>query len=127
MHRTRLKENHTTCDLIVDADHSSVETLVNISGYVLLYSILILILQLFIMFKQIMVDIVPAPLEEAILPFISGLFEITTGTELIAALDSVPLLYQLCMISFILAFNSFSIQAQVATVIIKTEIGSAHV
>src|SRR5699024_12557562 len=69
-----------------------------------------------------MKDIVPATIENAIFPFISGLYEITTRTELIAALDSVPLLYQLCMISFILAFNSFSIQAQVATVISKTDI-----
>ena len=122
MHRTRLKENRTTGELIGDAVHSSVQTLLIIGGYIILFSVLTHMLQLFTLFKQIMVAIVPAPLEEAIFPFISGLFEITTGTELIAALDSVPLLYQLCMISFILAFNSFSIQAQVATVISKTDI-----
>lgn len=122
MHRTRLKENRTTGELIGDAVHSSVQTLLIIGGYIILFSVLTHMLQLFTLFKQIMEAIVPAPLEEAIFPFISGLFEITTGTELIAALDSVPLLYQLCMISFILAFNSFSIQAQVATVISKTDI-----
>src|SRR5699024_5045992 len=123
MHRTRLKENRTTGELIGDAVHSSVQTLLIIGGYIILFSVLTHMLQLFTLFKQIiMVAIVPAPLEEAIFPFISGLFEITTGTELIAALDSVSLLYQLCMISFILDFNSFSIQAQVATVISKTDI-----
>lgn len=122
MHRTRLKETRTTGELIGDAVHSSVQTLLIIGGYIILFSVLTHMLQLFTLFKKLMITIVPTPLEEAIFPFISGLFEITTGTELIASLHSVPLLYQLCMISFILAFNSFSIQAQVATVISKTDI-----
>lgn len=122
MHRTRLKEARTTGELIGDAVQSSVQTLLIIGGYIILFSVLTHMLQLFSFFEKILIKLVPVQMEEAIFPFISGLFEITTGTELIARLDSVPLLYQLCMISFILAFNSFSIQAQVATVISQTDI-----
>lgn len=122
MHHTRLKEKRTTGELIGDAVHSSVQTLLMIGGYIILFSVLTHMLQLFTIFEKMFYAFVPSEFEIAIYPFISGLFEITTGTELIASLHSVPLVYQLCMVSFLLAFNSFSIQAQVATVISKTDL-----
>lgn len=56
------------------------------------------------------------------LPFISGLFEMTLGSKLTSSVENASLLQQTVMTSFILAFNGFSIQAQVASIIAASDI-----
>src|SRR5699024_10837166 len=62
---------------------------------------------------------IPEPLGEA---FFSGLFEITLGASLMAEISTDSILYQAVLVSFILGFNGFSIQAQVASILAKTDI-----
>src|SRR5699024_1238961 len=56
------------------------------------------------------------------LPFISGLFEITLGAQMISQVETGPLLAQIMMVAFILGFNGFSVQAQVSSIIATTDI-----
>lgn len=55
-------------------------------------------------------------------PFFSGLFEITLGATLISEITTDSLLPKVILVSFILGFNGFSVQAQVASILAKTDI-----
>ncbi|MFP3489981.1 sporulation integral membrane protein YlbJ, partial [Staphylococcus sp. SIMBA_130] len=55
------------------------------------------------------------------IPLLSGMFEITLGSRL-ASESSTTLLAQAIVTSFILAFNGFSVQAQVASILADTDI-----
>src|SRR5690625_7692686 len=52
----------------------------------------------------------------------TGIFEITMGADLNSKLSKLPLYVHLALISFILRCNGFSVQAQVASIISKTDI-----
>lgn len=56
------------------------------------------------------------------IPFISGLFEITLGSDLTSRVEAATLLQQAMITSFILAFSGFSVQAQVASILAQTDI-----
>lgn len=55
-------------------------------------------------------------------PFISGLFEMTIGSQMISEVTNVNLLEQALVVSFLLAFGGFSIQAQVASLLSQSDI-----
>ena len=54
-------------------------------------------------------------------PLLSGLFEITLGSKLVSATDAA-LLQQAVIVSFILGFSGFCVQAQVAGILAETDI-----
>ncbi len=56
------------------------------------------------------------------IPFISGLFEITLGSQLTSKVQAATLLQQVIITSFILGFNGFSVHAQVASILAQTDI-----
>jgi len=56
------------------------------------------------------------------LPIISGMFEITQGAQMTSELNIDTMLPKAIVISFILGFNGFSVQAQVSSMIAKTDI-----
>jgi nucleoside recognition membrane protein YjiH len=56
------------------------------------------------------------------IPFISGLFEITLGSDLTSGVEDATLLQQAIITSFILGFSGFSVQAQVASILAQTDI-----
>jgi|SRR5690625_593319 len=127
MHRFRLKQNEPFGEILADAVISSVKTLVMIGGFIILFSVLTSLLQSLQIAR--IVEAICTPLfsilfipVEAIFPTFSGLFEISIGAEKIATLQSTPLYIQIALISFILGFNGFSIQAQVASILAKTDI-----
>ncbi len=127
MHRTRISETRPLGELVGDAVISSIQTLLMIGGFIILFSVFTSLLSAtpFMFFVEFMF----APIlhffgipSEVIPAFITGLFEITMGAEAISKVTSIPLVGQLMLISFILGFNGFSIQAQVASLIAKTDI-----
>src|SRR5699024_2179148 len=59
---------------------------------------------------------------EFALPFFSGMFEITLGAQSISNASTNVLLSQIAIVSFMLGFNGFSVQAQVASIMAKTDI-----
>lgn len=127
MHETRLKDKRPFGEIMGDAVLNSIKTLVMVGGFIILFSVINKMLFLIgitpwisLAFQHVF-QLLSLPLELS-LPFISGLFEITLGANMISKENIDPLLSSLITISFILGFNGFSIQAQVASIISKTDI-----
>lgn len=110
-----------------DAVKHSIQTLLMIGGFILLFSVLNRMLTEFNItsilaaFLATFTSVIGFS-TEVISPFISGLFEITLGSKLLSDISSSNLLHQAIIVSFILAFNGFSVQAQVASILAETDI-----
>ncbi|GGA83783.1 sporulation integral membrane protein YlbJ [Ornithinibacillus halotolerans] len=127
MHETRVNDKRPIGEILGDAVLNSIKTLVMVGGFIILFSVLNKMLFLigltpFIatIFQSVF-HLIYLPIELA-LPFISGLFEITLGANLISKENIDPFLASVIVVSFILGFNGFSIQAQVASIISKSNI-----
>src|SRR5699024_10728663 len=59
---------------------------------------------------------------ELTIPFISGLFEITLGSQMISQLGESTILSKAILVSFLIGFNGLSIHSQVASIIAKSDI-----
>lgn len=127
MHETRIADKRPIGKLLGDAVISSINTLLMIGGFIILFSVVNRLLSIMnitdylalciqLLFKLLMI-----PIDLAI-PFISGLFEMTIGSDLISTTTGVTLLQQSIVVSFLLAFGGFSIQAQVASILSKSDI-----
>ncbi len=127
LHRTRLKEKRPLGRLLGDAVMSSVQTLLMIGGFIILFSVINKILfhlhitAFLAQFVEYLLVSLHLP-DVLSIPFISGLFEITLGSQLTSQVQEATLLQQAIITSFILAFNGFSVQAQVASITSQTDI-----
>ena len=127
MHHTRMKHNHPLGHMLGQAVTQSIQTLLMIGGFIILFSVLTSLLlvtgitPLIVHSIQSIFHIIGIPLAFA-LPFLSGLFEITIGAQMIAQLQTDPILHHVILVSFMLGFNGLSVQAQVASIIAKTDI-----
>jgi sporulation integral membrane protein YlbJ len=127
MHRTRIKETRPFGSLLGDAVLSSIQTLLMIGGFIILFSVVNKLL-----FHMNITGLLASGVggilhifnfpDSLSLPFISGMFEMTLGSKLTSTVEEATLFQQTVMTSFILAFNGFSIQAQVASIIAATDI-----
>ncbi|WP_175988790.1 sporulation integral membrane protein YlbJ [Bacillus sp. Marseille-Q1617] len=127
LHETRLKDKRPIGKLLGDAVTSSIQTLLMIGGFIILFSVINKMLYhlhittfvaegfsyLFSLFQLT---------EQLSIPFISGLFEITLGSKLTSGVTEATLLHQAIITSFILGFSGFSVQAQVASILAQTDI-----
>ncbi|AZB42818.1 sporulation integral membrane protein YlbJ [Bacillus sp. FJAT-42376] len=126
LHETRLKNKKPIGKMLGDAVLGSVQTLLIIGGFIILFSVLNRMLDitgfssaaaaalnhLFLLFS------VPPTLTK---PFLAGLFEITQGNmEMSKA--SAGLLFKIMLAGFILGFSGLSVQAQVASILAETDI-----
>jgi sporulation integral membrane protein YlbJ len=126
LHQTRLKNKKPIGKLVGDAVISSINTLLMIGGFIILFSVidkLLLHLHITLMLAKLAEGLLslfhlPADLSKAL---IAGLFEITIGSQTTSQAD-VSLMYQAIMASFILGFSGFSVQAQVASILAQTDI-----
>lgn len=127
MHRTRLRDQRKLGEILSDAVVNSIKTLVMVGGFIILFSVFTKLLFLVGVspFAATLFNHVFAFLElplDLTLPFLSGLFEITLGAQMISQITTDTILTKALVVSFILGFNGFSIQAQVASIIAKTDI-----
>lgn len=127
LHRTRLKDNRPIGKLLGDAVTSSIQTLLMIGGFIILFSVVnkILFHLQVTAFLAKGINVVLSSLafpEMLSIPFISGLFEITLGSQLISQVQEATLLQQAIITSFILAFSGLSVLAQVASILAQTDI-----
>jgi sporulation integral membrane protein YlbJ len=127
LHQSRINDNRPIGKLLGDAVTSSVQTLMMIGGFIILFSVINkLLFYLHITgFLSSMLEIFFRFLhfpEALSIPFISGLFEITLGSQLTSQVTDATLLQQTIITSFILAFSGFSVQAQVASILAQTDI-----
>ncbi|WP_163970763.1 sporulation integral membrane protein YlbJ [Oceanobacillus halotolerans] len=127
MHQTRLEDKRPIGEVLGDAVLRSIQTLVMIGGFIILFSVLTKLLYLLGISPiiangfQFLLQIFTLPIDLA-LPFFSGLFEITLGAQMISQISTDTVLFKAIIISFILGFNGFSVQAQVASILAKTDI-----
>lgn len=127
LHETRLKNKQPLGKLLGDAVRSSVQTLLMIGGFIILFSVINKLLYMIHMTEHIallfqyMLHLFQLPKELSI-PFISGIFEITLGSQMISQVEQANLLEKAIVTSFILSFGGFSVQAQVASILAEANI-----
>jgi len=127
LHQTRIEDNRPIGKVLGDAVMSSVQTLLMIGGFIILFSVinkLLFHLQITAFFAEaieLVLMTFQLPIELSI-PLISGLFEITLGSQLISQIQEATLMEQAIITSLILGFSGFSVQAQVASILAQTDI-----
>lgn len=127
MHRTRLNDPRPFGQVMGDAVINSVKTLVMVGGFIILFSVFTKLLYILHVSPAIARLVEPIfhffmiPVDLA-LPFLSGLFEITLGSQMLSTVSIDNLLAQMIIVSFILGFHGLSVQAQVSSIIAKTDI-----
>lgn len=127
MHQTRMKDQRPFGEVIGDAILSSITTLVMIGGFITLFSVFTKLLFLIgltplissLLQHGLKLLLIPG---ELALPLLSGLFEISLGTQMISQTNIDSLLPKIVVVSFILGFNGLSVQAQVSSIIAKSDI-----
>ena len=120
MHEKRIDDKRTFGKILGDAVNSAIQTLFMVGGFIVLFSVLnhmldfIRVTQTIAIALGAVLSLVSMPFELSA-PFFSGLLEITNGAQRISETKDSTLLEQMIAVSFILGFNGFSIQAQVAS------------
>ena len=112
--------------LLGDSVRNSVNTLLVIGGFIILYSVIISLLTetgiiqgLSFIFQPLVKNI--GIDEDLVLGLTSGIFEMTVGCKLVS--QSVAHIYQkIIVISFLIGWSGFSIHSQVASFISNTDI-----
>ncbi|WP_369403400.1 nucleoside recognition domain-containing protein [Gracilibacillus boraciitolerans] len=126
LHHARMKERRTLGKILGDSVTHSIQTLLVIGGFIILFSVLTEIMRevhvahFFANGIAIGLEVMHLPKEMA-LPLFTGFFEITIGANEVSQTDS-SILIKAIIVSIILAFNGFSVQAQVASILADTDI-----
>ncbi|MDQ0177683.1 sporulation integral membrane protein YlbJ [Bacillus chungangensis] len=127
LHQTRINNKAPIGKQLGDAVISSIQTLLMIGGFIILFSVINkLLFHLHItaflskLFEGILSMFHLSPLLST--PFIAGLFEITLGSQMTSQVQEASLMQQAIMTSFILGFSGFSVQAQVASILAESDI-----
>lgn len=126
LHHTRLKDKRPLGKLMGDAVTSSIQSLLMVGGFIILFSVinrLLFHLNITSYFGKLLEHIfnVFSFSSDLTIPFIAGLFEITTGSKLTSDVDTL-LMHQVILTSVILGFSGLSVQAQVASILAQTDI-----
>ncbi|MEQ6375218.1 sporulation integral membrane protein YlbJ [Bacillaceae bacterium S4-13-58] len=127
MYDTQKEEKRGFGKILGDAVLSSVHTLLMIGGFIIMFSVfnkllfLVNITPFIAEMLNVLMDLIGLPHDLSI-PFISGIFEITLGSQMISLAQNVSILEQIIVVSFILGFNGLSVQAQVASILGETDI-----
>ncbi|MFB1051915.1 sporulation integral membrane protein YlbJ [Paraliobacillus sp. JSM ZJ581] len=127
LHKTRIRDQRPFGKIFGDAIVNSVQTLLMIGGFIIIFSVITTLLLRIGVAPFLsnglakILEIFHLPSELA-LPIFSGLFEITLGAQLIADTNLSSILAKSIAVSFIFAFNGFSVQAQVASILAETDI-----
>ncbi len=127
VHEARLKDNRPLGQLLGDAVIHSVNTLMLIGGFIILFSVLTTLIikssvsTLIISFISHTLALFSLP-DELAPALWSGLFEITIGIHQLSDFKNQDMLVIAILVSILLAFNGLSIQAQVASIIATSDI-----
>ena len=127
MHRTRLRQKRPLGEIASTAVINSIKTLVMVGGFIILFSVLTKMLYL-AGITPIAANFLQSGLRllslsaDLGLPLLSGFFEITLGAQMVSELSIDDMFGKVLAVSFILGFNGFSIQSQVASILAKSDI-----
>lgn len=127
MHQARVKDGRPLGTLMGDAVMNSIQTLLLVGGFIIIFSVVInvlgiigvtTILALMVKFLFILLGI-PADLS---LAAVAGIFEITLGSQLSSETANVALVHKVALAGAIIAWSGLSVHAQVASLISRTDI-----
>ncbi|PKG22147.1 sporulation integral membrane protein YlbJ [Niallia nealsonii] len=127
LHHTRLKDKRPIGKLLGDAVSSSIQSLLMVGGFIILFSVInrllfhLHITSFFAQFLQSFFQLFNFS-DDLSIPFIAGIFEITLGSKLTSDAESATLMHKAVITSFILGFSGLSVQAQVASILAQTDI-----
>ncbi|UOQ43151.1 sporulation integral membrane protein YlbJ [Halobacillus salinarum] len=122
LHQSRIKDGRPIGKLMGDAVVKSVDTLLMVGGFIMLFSVineLMKVTQAIDLFSYFLSWTSLPQVFHA--PFIAGLLEMTTGIGKVTETHT-SLIAQLIIASFILGFHGLSIQAQIASILAETDI-----
>ncbi|WP_245807727.1 sporulation integral membrane protein YlbJ [Halobacillus massiliensis] len=122
IHKARMKDGRPFGHLLGEAVTKSVQTLLLIGGFIMLFSVLTQLIKAGILFDALSYLLTIFKVNEDLhMAVISGIFELTTGIGAVTS-TTAPLLTQILLVSFMLGFHGLSIQAQIASILSDTDI-----
>ncbi|WP_371809564.1 sporulation integral membrane protein YlbJ [Halobacillus sp. Marseille-Q1614] len=122
VHKARLQDGRPLGHLLGEAVTKSVQTLLLIGGFIMLFSVLTQLIREGVTFHYLSFFLKVLNIDEQLhMAIISGIFELTTGIGAVTS-TTAPLLTQILLVSFMLGFHGFSIQAQIASILSDTDI-----
>ncbi len=124
LYSAREKDARPFGQIMGDAVRNSVNTLLLIGGFIILFSVIIRVLTVLgivgFLSRILAFLLMPLGLDKALIPsLISGLFEITLGCQL-AGQAAVPMMQKTMAAGAIIAWSGLSVHAQVASLITGT-------
>ncbi|PTM59111.1 sporulation integral membrane protein YlbJ [Desmospora activa] len=128
MHRARINDGRTLGQLMGDAITSSMNTIMLVGGFIIMFSVIIAVLESigFLTFLAMGIGWIlhllhlPAQMAPAV---ISGTFEITLGAQIASeAPNSIHMAYKIAIVGAITAWSGLSVHAQVASLLSRTDI-----
>ncbi|SFS51449.1 sporulation integral membrane protein YlbJ [Marininema halotolerans] len=128
MHRARLADGRGLGQLMGDAISTSIKTLLVIGGFIMMFSVVIEVLGkigvtnlLGVAISPLLATIgIPIELSSSV---IAGMFEITLGSQVASQAPAhVDITYKMAIVSAVIAWSGFSVHAQVANILSKTDI-----
>jgi sporulation integral membrane protein YlbJ len=123
----RQKDGRPIGQLMGDAIRNSINSLLLVGGFIILFSVLIRILTIAgvigLLGRGLMAILGPLGLDSSLVPaLISGIFEIDLGCELAGQAAAVPLMQKVMVVGSIIAWSGLSVYAQVASIISDTDL-----
>lgn len=128
MHQARIKDGRSLGELMGDAITSSVNTLMMVGGFIMMFSVIIEVLGQVGITEWLVAGIgrlfsllrVPGELAS---PVISGLFEITLGAQVASQVpNTIHMAYKIAIVGAVTAWSGLSVHAQVASILSQTDI-----
>lgn len=113
--------------LLGDSVTSSLQTLLVIGGYMMMFSVILQVIslsRLSSLFQEIVeIGLLPLGLPSEVIPhLLTGVFEVNLGTYAISEASDTPLLWQAALIGAALGWSGLSIHAQVRSLISTTDL-----
>lgn len=126
--RARDEDGRPFGAILGDSVKNSINTLLLVGGYIILFSVIIRLLAQWGVIGALGAGIATLlkPLgvsSTSIQPLVAGLFEITLGCEM-ASKAAIPVVQQVVVISFIVAWSGLSVLGQVAAVVKDTDLSA---
>jgi len=130
MLKKRIKDGRPIGTLLGDAVRESVNTLLIVGGFIIMFSVVIRLL-----YTTGALQYLARPIESVldgtslpsglVQPVLSGMLEITIGSRLISMVEALPLIYVIASASLIIGWSGFSIHAQAISFISRTDLNPA--
>lgn len=126
LYRARQRDGRPIGQLLGDSIRNSVNSLLNIGGFIILFSVIIRVATIVGVVNLLASGVAGALSVLGIAPslshsVISGFFEITIGTQLTAS-AAAPMIQKVAMAGAVIAWSGLSVHGQVASIINDTDI-----